>query len=47
MLHEMWDLIPQLGIEPSPCSLEPQSFNHWTSREVPVLLCYRPDELSW
>ena len=28
MVHEMWDLIPQLGIESSPCSLEPQSFNH-------------------
>ena len=29
----MWDLVPQLGIEPTHPELEAQSFNQWTARE--------------
>ena len=31
----MWDLVPQLGIEPRPFVLGVQSLNHWIHREVP------------
>ena len=31
------DLSSQLGIEPRPPVVEVQRFNHWTSKEVPVL----------
>ena len=29
-------LVPQPGIEPIPPALGEQSFNHWTTKEVPV-----------
>ena len=29
-------LLPQPGIKPTPPTLEAQSLNHWTVREVPV-----------
>ena len=32
----MWDLVPWPGIEPRPPALGMQSFNCWTTREVPV-----------
>ena len=31
----MWDLVPQLGIEPRPFALGVQSLDHWIPREVP------------
>ena len=31
-------LVPQPGIEPAHPELEVWSLNHWTAREVPVLL---------
>lgn len=31
-------LVPWLGIEPVPLVLKAGNFNHWTSREVPILL---------
>ena len=35
-----WEiLVPQPGVEPAPPALEAQSLNHWTTREVPTLLC--------
>ena len=30
----MWDLTPQLKMEPMPLKLEAWSRNHWTTREV-------------
>ena len=30
----MWDLTPQLKMEPMPLKLEAWSLNHWTTREV-------------
>ena len=43
-------LVPRPGIEPVPPALEAWSLNHWTAREVPVLLfeepsCYLPQRL--
>ena len=32
---DMWDLVPQPGIKPSPPALTAGSLNHWTNREVP------------
>ena len=29
-------LVPQLGIKPMPPSVDAQSLNHWTAREVPI-----------
>ena len=34
----MWDLVPWPGIEGGPPALGAWRFNHWTTREVPVLL---------
>ena len=31
----MWDLVPQLGIEPEPPALGAQNLSQWTTREVP------------
>ena len=31
----MWDLVPQLGIEPTPLVVEAQSLNRRTAKEVP------------
>ena len=28
----------ELGIKPEPSAVEMQSLNHWTAREVPVML---------
>ena len=39
----MWDLVPQLGIEPTYPELEAQSFNQWTAREV----CNIPFDFSF
>ena len=33
----MWDLSSPPGVKPTPCSLEAQSLNCWTTREVPQL----------
>ena len=33
----MWVLVPKPGIEPTPPTLEVQSFIHWTTREVRVI----------
>ena len=35
----MWDLVPQPEIEPGPPYIRRQILNHWTTREVPSLLC--------
>ena len=35
----MWDLFPWSGIEPAPSALGVKSLSHWTTREVPQLLC--------
>ena len=32
-------LIPQPGIEPRPSTVEAWSLNHWTTREVPEVMC--------
>ena len=47
MLHSMWDLSHQSGIEPVSPALAAQSLNHWTTREVLCLylLCAQ-QELS-
>ena len=37
-------LVPRPGIEPAPPSLEAQSLNHWTAREVPVWYFWSPLE---
>ena len=37
MPHCMWILVPRPGTEPTPPTLEVQSFIHWTPREVPVI----------
>ena len=37
LLHSMWVLSSQLGIEPAPLALKGQHLNHWTAREVPQL----------
>ena len=29
-------LVPQPGIEPLPLTVETQSLNHWTTREIPL-----------
>ena len=31
----MWDLVPQLRIEPRPSAVGAWSLSHWTTREVP------------
>ena len=31
----IWDLVPQLGIEPEPPTLGTQNLSQWTTREVP------------
>ena len=31
----MWDLVPQLGIEPRPPALGAWSLSHWPTSEVP------------
>ena len=36
----MWK-VPQPGIEPVPHAVENWSLNHWTVREIPVLLDFR------
>ena len=44
----MWDL-PQPGIEPTPPTVEAQSLNHGTSREVPqggIVICQLTDEAN-
>ena len=33
-------LVPRPGMEPALPALEAQSLNHWTAREVPVLLFF-------
>ena len=46
--HSMWDL-PQPGIEPTPPTVEAQSLNHGTSREVPqrgIVICQLTDEAN-
>ena len=38
--HTTWHVglfVPQPGIKPSPPAVEAWNFNHWTTREVPVL----------
>ena len=37
----MWDLVAWAGSEPGAPALEAWSFNHWTTREVPLLSFYR------
>ena len=37
LLHSMWVLSSQLGIEPARLALKGQRLNHWTAREVPQL----------
>ena len=34
----MWDLVPWPGIEPRLPALGVESFSHWTTREVPLLV---------
>ena len=33
-------LVPQLGIKRVPPAVETWSLNHWTAREVPILISY-------
>ena len=33
-------LVPKAGVEPAPSAVEVQSFNHWTTREVPQSICW-------
>ena len=42
----MWDsiIVPLPGIEPVPPALAAQSLNHWTTKEVPIYLCF---QCSW
>ena len=37
LVRSLRDLSSQLGTEPRPPVVEVQRFNHWTSKEVPVL----------
>ena len=38
-LHEAFGvLVPQPGIKPVPPAVEAQSPNHWTTREVPLII---------
>ena len=39
-----WDLVPWPGIEPRPPALGVWSFSHWTTREVPSVVCRLPVE---
>ena len=51
----MWDLVPQLGIEPGPPALGAWSLSHWTTREGPLppgnthachpVVCFPPSSL--
>ena len=42
------DLIPQPEVEPGPPALRVQSFNHWTTREVPpAIFLYLIFILCW
>ena len=34
----VWDLVPWPGIEPGPSALGAWNFNHWTTRDVPLLV---------
>ena len=43
----MWDLIPQLGIEPGPPALRMQSLSHWATREVPKLIYSKLYFMLW
>ena len=36
----MWDLVPWPGIEPGPSALGARNLNHWTTREVPLLIFF-------
>ena len=36
----MWDLVPRLGIEPRPPVLGVWNPDHWTTREVLILILY-------
>ena len=33
--HDMWDLVPRLGIEPGPLALGARNPSRWTTRELP------------
>ena len=37
----MWNLVPQIGIEPGPHALQAQSLSHWTTRQVPGQLAFK------
>ena len=37
----MWYLVPWPGIKPGPPTLRVWSLNHWTTREVPNLSCFK------
>ena len=37
----MWDLSCPTGIEPEPPALKVQNLNHWTTREVLLLLHFK------
>ena len=39
------DLVPWLGIEPTPPALAAQSLNHWITREVPWMVLSR--QVTW
>ena len=41
----MWDLVPSPGIEPRPPALGEWSFSQWTTKEIPVLFCFK--SLYW
>ena len=42
MLHSMWILVPQPGMEIVPPAVEARSLNPWTAREVPSKFFYFP-----
>ena len=42
----VWDIVPRPGIEPGPPALGVRSLTHWTTREVPVILIFRPQGLG-
>ena len=38
-------LVPWSEIKPAPPALEAQSLNHWTTREVPVMTCFKVSQV--
>lgn len=37
----MWDLSSRPKIKPEPPAVEVESLNHWTTREIPVVILFQ------